>query len=64
MNTLTEAIEEYLQLRRALGFKLTQARRWLRDFARFMEQQQAPFITTEQAVEWALQPQPNSGQPA
>ncbi len=37
MNTLTEAIEAYLQLRHDLGFKLTQARCWLRDFAGFME---------------------------
>jgi len=62
MNTLTEAIEAYLQLRHDLGFKLTQARRWLRDFAGFMEAQQAPFITTERALEWALQP--TNGQPA
>ncbi len=56
MNTLREAIEAYLQLRHDLGFKLTQVQQWLREFAGFMEQQQASFITTELALEWALQP--------
>jgi integrase len=56
MNTLREAVEAYLLLRRDLGFKLSQAQRWLRDFATFMEQQGAPFITTDRALEWALQP--------
>jgi len=56
MNTLREAIEQYLQLRHDLGFKLIQAQYWLREFANFMEQQQAPYITTERALEWALQP--------
>ncbi len=62
MNTLREAIEAYLQLRHDLGFKLAQAQRWLREFAGFMEQQQAPFITTECALEWAVHP--TNGQPA
>jgi integrase len=62
MNTLRDAIEQYLQLRHDLGFKLTQAQRWLREFADFMEQKQAPHITTERALEWALQP--TNGQPA
>ena len=56
MNTLREAIEGYLLLRRNLGFKLIQTQRWLHDFASFMESEQAPFITTELALQWASQP--------
>ena len=56
MNTLREAAEAYLQLRRALGFKLTQSARWLQDFVAFMEQRQAAVITTELALQWAIQP--------
>ena len=56
MNTLTEAIEDYVRLRRDLGFKLTQTERLLHDFASFMENQEAPFITIERALEWASRP--------
>ena len=55
MNTLREAVDEYLFVRRDLGFKLIQAAGWLRDFAGFMEQQQATVITTELALQWAMQ---------
>lgn len=57
MKPLSEAVEEYLSLRRDLGFKLIQAAGWLHDFAAFMAQQQAPVITVELALQWALQAQ-------
>ena len=63
MNTLREAIHEYIDMRRKLGFKLNSARRALLAFATFMEQQQVPFITVELALAWAQQPadaQPSS----
>jgi integrase len=47
VNTLREAINEYVLLRRDLGFKLVNTQRWLCDFASFMEDQGALFITTE-----------------
>lgn len=56
MNTLTEAVKDYLCLRRSLGFRLVQAERLLHEFAAFMEHQEAPFITTERTLEWALRP--------
>ncbi len=56
MSTLREATEDYLLLRRSLGFKLIQTERWLHDFSSFMEREQAPFITTELALQWASQP--------
>ena len=53
MNTLREAAQEYLSMRRHLGFKLHDAGRGLLDFVAFMEQRQAPFITQALALAWA-----------
>ena len=57
MNTLREAVHEYLSMRRHLGFKLRAAGNALLDFTHFMEQRQAPFITETWALAWAQQPQ-------
>ncbi len=56
MNALRQAIDEYLDMRRDLGFKLIGAQRGLLEFATFMEQHQAPFITEALALAWARQP--------
>ena len=56
MNTLREALDEYLGMRRHLGFKLHQAGRALFDFVTFMEQRQALVITQALALAWAQQP--------
>lgn len=53
MKSLREALEEYLRVRRALGFKLRDFGTRLEKFVSFMESQAAPFITTKLAVEWA-----------
>jgi integrase len=56
MNTLREAVREYLEMRRALGFKLREAGKGLDDFVRFMERRKAPYITQALALAWAQQP--------
>jgi integrase len=56
MKPLSEAIHNYLALRRSLGFKLRRAGAALADFASFMEQRQAKHVTTSLALEWAQQP--------
>ena len=56
MKPLREAIEEYITLRRNLGFKLRDMADDLREFAGFLEKKAAPYITTELALEWAMQP--------
>jgi integrase/recombinase XerD len=56
MNTLREAVQEYLTMRRALGFKLCETGKRLLDFVTFMEQQRAPYITQQLALRWAQQP--------
>jgi integrase len=55
MNTLRQALHDYLQLRRSLGFKLHDAGLQLPRFVRFMEQRQAEHITARLALEWAQQ---------
>ena len=56
MSTLRTAVEDYIALRRQLGFKLAHAHRYLREFIAFMEEREIPFITTEAALEWAMCP--------
>jgi integrase/recombinase XerD len=56
MNTLREAVEDYLRMRRNLGFKLREAGKGLQDFVSFLEERGATYITTPLALEWAQQP--------
>jgi len=56
MKPLRQAIEDYITLRRGLGFKLRRMAENLRRFATFLEEKAAPYITTELALEWATQP--------
>src|SRR5437870_1027346 len=55
MSALREAAEEYLVMRRALGFKLTTQGRQLMRFVGYCEAQGAEHITTELALAWAMQ---------
>jgi integrase/recombinase XerD len=56
MNTLRQALHEYLAMRRSLGFRLKRGAPRLLDFVAFMEQQRAPYITVPMALAWAKQP--------
>ena len=56
MNTLRQALKEYLSLRRSLGFKLREAGKGLLDFVTFIEQHRASYITLALALAWAQQP--------
>jgi len=62
MSDLLQALQDYLALRRALGFKLTDYGSALPKFISFLEQQGASQITTELALRWAVLPQ--GAQPA
>ena len=53
MKSLQNAIEDYIALRRSLGFKLDDMAADLTKFASFLEQKAAPYITTALALEWA-----------
>src|SRR5213075_2986245 len=56
MTNLAAAVQEYLALRRSLGYKLYLASLWLRDFASFLDTQGSSVITTELALKWARLP--------
>jgi integrase len=56
MTPLRKAIDEYLAMRRSLGFKLIKMGYDLRHFASFMDQQKASVITTKLALRWAVEP--------
>lgn len=57
MNTLRQAVQDYLSMRRHLGFKLQDAGKALLDFVAFMEQRRAPYINQALALAWACQPE-------
>jgi len=56
MISLRKAMEDYLTMRRSLGFKLRDMGYNLRHFVSFMEKNGSSIITTELALRWAQQP--------
>jgi integrase len=56
MTPLSKALEEYLSLRRGLGFKLKEDGRCLAQFISFLEEKGSAQVTTELAVCWAVEP--------
>lgn len=55
MNTLRTLLDDYLVTRRALGYKLHSEGTGLKTFVSFMDSKKAEFVTTELALEWAMQ---------
>jgi integrase/recombinase XerD len=55
MNELRKSVDEYLGIRRKLGFKLQRAGKLLYNFVLFTEQEGVSFITTDLALRWATQ---------
>jgi len=56
MSALSMALNEYLSVRRALGFKLYQDGLCLAQFVHFAEVERSAFITRDLALHWATQP--------
>lgn len=50
---LTEAVDTYLAVRRAVGFELRRVERLLRSFAEFASQRADSYVRAQTAVEWA-----------
>jgi integrase len=53
MNSIHESIEEYLAVRRTLGYQIPAAAAELRGFAAFLESNGADFVTIPLALRWA-----------
>lgn len=51
-----QAAEDYLAVRRALGFKLVECEKQLANFIAYMEGADASTVTTELALTWATRP--------
>ena len=56
MNTLRDSVDEYLALRRSLGFKLERPGQLLAQFATYCHDAGSETVTTELALAWARQP--------
>jgi len=57
MSRLLQEVAEYLELRRAFGTKLKGEEVPLRKFVSFLDGVGESFVTTDRALEWAIQPQ-------
>jgi integrase/recombinase XerD len=57
VSTLGEHLDDYLRLRRGLGFQLVDAARFLAGFVAYLEARGATTVTVELAVAWARQPE-------
>ena len=53
---LSQAVDDYLAMRRALGYKLIEHGRVLPQFIEFLAQRGESLITIELALEFAMQP--------
>lgn len=56
MSPLRQALADYLGLRRALGYKLDNAEKWLGWFVTYLEQHHASTVTIDHALAWAASP--------
>jgi len=56
MNGLSQALDDYLAVRRGLGYKLERAESFLSDFVNYVDAQGSCFVTTKLALEWATLP--------
>lgn len=56
MSPLRRALDDYLQVRRALGFRLERAEKLLGQFITYLDDHHAVTVTTEDALAWATLP--------
>ena len=56
MSGLRDAVDDYLSLRRSLGYTLRDTERLLTDFVDYLEQRGVAVISTELALAWAVAP--------
>lgn len=56
MTALSDAVDDYLTVRRAMGYKLVRAEELLGQFVRHLEEVGVASITVDEAVAWATSP--------
>ncbi|HEY8624525.1 MAG TPA: hypothetical protein VIL82_00830, partial [Solirubrobacteraceae bacterium] len=62
MTSFVQHVEDYLRLRRSLGYKLHDHARLLRRFATHLDAIGAECVTVELALSWALEPKVPPGE--
>ena len=62
MTPIQKAVEDYLSMRKAIGYDLESHTPALRDFAIFLKRHQAPYVTVKLALGWVQEYAP--GHPA
>ena len=62
MKNLRHHLDDYLRLRRQLGYKMEEAGILLRNFVRFAEHEGTSVIKTEMALRWAVKPDAKAAQ--
>ena len=55
MKSLLTTVQEYLNIRRSLGYKLKTTERMLYDFINFLTSRKTNLITVAHTIEWATQ---------
>ena len=56
MKSLATSLEDYLKVRRALGYELKDTERLLNHFLNFLSEKNKKHITIALALEWAIRP--------
>lgn len=56
MKRLEQALNDYLRVRRCLGYRLREPEGLLKNFVAFLQVEHAPYITRKLALRWATQP--------
>jgi integrase/recombinase XerD len=56
VSPLRDRVRDYLALRRGLGFRLVESKRYLSSFCAFMEQEGGTVLTSALALRWAMTP--------
>ena len=56
MKRLEQALNDYLRVRRCLGYRLREPEGLLKNFVAFLQAEHAPYITKKLALRWATQP--------
>src|SRR5437016_4025707 len=64
MITLRQTLDQYLSMRRSLGYRLQREGIRLAKFIAFLEEKGASHVTTALALDWVLQSAPALGEPA
>ncbi len=61
MSALDRHLQEYLRLRRLLGYELADAARLLPRFVAYLDDRDAEFVTIKMALAWSLEPNSPAG---